>query len=143
MKGYFEKELGKVYIEPAIVTRLCVLPELAASREFVLPNGPVPEDPSEQVNRKGVDRYILVDFTEEGEVMLELRLLVRYGPSVCAAAAVLQEKVAKRVENSTGLKVTKVDVKVDGVFRPAEPTALPTPKGESTLQIESNRNTGS
>ncbi len=143
MKGFFESELGRIYIDPSIVIRLCVLPELGLSDVFVLPNGPVPSEPVEQVNRKGVDRYIHVDFNPEGQVLVETRLMVRYGPSIRTSAALFQEKVVRRIEASTGLKVARVDIKIDGVFRPTPPTALPGPGESRTLQLEDRREAGS
>lgn len=142
MKGYFELSLGKVYIDPSIVTRLCILPELSLSDVFVLPNGPVPSLPLEQVNRKGVDRYVHVEFDPEGRVLVEVRLLVRYGPSIRSSATVLQENLLRRVETSTGLRVTKIDIKIDGIFRPVEPTVLPAPESGRALQIEDRRESG-
>ena len=141
MKGFFENELGRIYIEPGIVTRLCVLPELALSKVFVLPSGPLSTDPADQVNRKGVDRHVHVDFTPEGEVMVEIRLLVRYGPSIRTSAAIFQEKVGKRVEATTGLRAKRVDVKVDGIYRQTETTALPPPAPSEPRAIEDHRET--
>jgi uncharacterized alkaline shock family protein YloU len=135
MKGFFKNELGRVYIEPSIITRICVLPELALSDVFVLPNGPVPNDPYEQVTRKGVDRYVHVDFTPEGEVRIELRLLVRHGPPIRSSAALFQDKITRRVEASTGLQISRIDVKIDGVYQPSEPAQLP-PPDEQRLRIE-------
>jgi uncharacterized alkaline shock family protein YloU len=129
MKGFFETELGKVYIDPTMITRLSILPELALSDVFVLPNGPVSSEPLEIVNRKGADRYIHVEFNGDGMVMVELRLLVRYGPSIRSSAALFQDKITRRVEASTGLKVARVDVKIDGIYRPTPPVALPAPSG--------------
>jgi uncharacterized alkaline shock family protein YloU len=143
MKGFFESELGRIYIDPSIVTRLCILPELSLSDVFVLPSGPVSSDPVEQVNRKGVDRYLHVDFSAEGQVMIETRLLVRYGPSIRSSAALFQEKIIRRVETATGLKVARVDMKIDGIFRPPAPTALPAPADNRVLQIEDRRESGS
>jgi len=140
MKGFFATELGRVYVEPTIITRICVLPELALSNVFVLPNGPVPEDPIEQVTRKGVDRYVHVEFTQEGEVMIELRLLVRHGPPIRSSAALFQEKIARRVEASTGLKASRVDVKVDGIYQPSKPAELPSPEEHKPLRIENKPN---
>jgi uncharacterized alkaline shock family protein YloU len=142
MKGYFESELGKIFIDPSVVTRLCVVPELSLSDVFVLPNGPVPTEPVEQINRKGVDRYIQVQFNAEGEVLIEIRLLVRYGPSIRASAALFQDKVIRRVENATGLKVGRVDIKIDGIFRPAPPTALLSGTENRPLQLEDRREAG-
>ena len=144
MKGYFANELGRVYIEPTLISRVCVLPELALSNVFVLPNGPVPRDPFEQLSHKGVDRYIHVDFTEEGKVKIELRLMVRYGPPIRSSAALFQDKITRRVQVSTGLDVDQVDVKIDGIYQPAEPAQLPAPSPESgdRLQLENKKESG-
>ena len=137
MKGYFQNELGRVYIDPTIITRLCVLPELSLSDAFVPPrDGPVPDDPYAQVTRKGVERYIQVDFNDEGEVILSLNLLVRYGPPIRSSAARFQEKVIRHIEASTGLKVAKVDMKVDGIYRPSGPAQLPPAKEPKKIEME-------
>ena len=143
MKGFFETDLGKVYIDPTIITRLCVLPELGLSDVFVLPNGPVSNEPVELVNRKGVDRYVHVEFNPDGLVMVELRLLVRYGPSIRSSAALFQDKVIRRVEASTGLKVARVDVKIDGIYRPPAPASLPAPAEHRALPFEEARESSS
>jgi uncharacterized alkaline shock family protein YloU len=143
MKGFFETELGKVYIDPSIITRLCVLPEMGLSDVFVLPNGPVSNEPVDLVNRKGVDRYVQVEFNPDGLVMIELRLMVRYGPSIRSSAALFQEKVIRRVEASTGLKVARVDVKIDGIYRPPAPAALPAPAETRALPYEDVRESNS
>jgi uncharacterized alkaline shock family protein YloU len=143
MKGFFTNELGRVYIEPTIISRVCVLPELALSSVFVLPNGPVPKDSIEQLSHKGVDKYVHVDFTEEGKVKVELRLMVRYGPPIRSSAALFQQKVSRRVEASTGLEVAQIDVKIDGIYQPAEPASLPAPPKESEkLRIEGRQESG-
>lgn len=142
MKGFFESELGRVYIDPGIITRLCVLPELALSDVFVMPNGPISNEPVEMVNRKGVDRYVHVEFNADGMVMIDLRLMVRYGPSIRSSAALFQEKVVRRIEASTGLKVARVDVKIDGIFRPPEPAALPAPPERNAIPYEDVQESG-
>jgi len=142
MKGFFESELGRVYIDPGIITRLCVLPELALSDVFVLPNGPISNEPVEMVNRKGVDRYVHVEFNADGMVMIEMRLMVRYGPSIRSSAALFQEKVVRRIEASTGLKVARVDVKIDGIFRPPEPAALSAPPERGAIAYEDVQESG-
>jgi len=137
VKGYFQNDLGRVYIDPAIITRLCVLPELALSDAFVPPkDGPVPDDPYAQVTRKGVERYVQVDFNDQGEVLLSLNLLVRYGPPIRSSAAHFQEKVIRRIEASTGLKVAKVDMKVDGIYRPTSPAQLPPAKEPKKIEMD-------
>lgn len=137
MKGFFQNELGRVYIDPGIITRLCVLPELALSDAFVPPrDGPVPDDPLSQVARKGVERYVQVDFNDAGEVLLSLHLLVRYGPPIRSSAALFQEKIIRRIEASTGLKVAKVDMKVDGIYRPTSPAQLPPSKEPKKIEMD-------
>ena len=136
-------ELGRVYIDPSIITRVCILTELSLSDVFVLPTGPVPDDPVEQVSLKGVEKYVHVDFSSEGKVTVELRVLVRYGPPIRSSAALFQEKVERRIEASTGLEVARVDIKVDGLYQPTEPATLPPPEENQPRQIEHQQDSGS
>lgn len=138
MKGFYQNEIGRVYIDANIINRLCILPELSLSSELLLPNGPVSSEPSEQVARKGTDRYVHVDFTTDGQVVIDLRLLIRYGPTIHSSAASFQEKLVRRIEATTGLTVSRVDVKIDGIFRsPDQLPALEGPSAAAPAQLES------
>lgn len=49
------------------------------------------------------------------QIDVEIRIMVTYGMNIAAIAASITEKVKYVVEESTGITVNKVTVKVDGI----------------------------
>ena len=60
--------------------------------------------------RKGVKVHI-----EDDDVQVSLTIIVRYGCSIPAVSARVQEKVRNTIENMTGLTVSEVNVSVAGI----------------------------
>lgn len=56
------------------------------------------------------------------EVKLALSVVVKYGSSIPAISAKIQEKVRTTIESMTGLTVSSVDVNVSGIDASAEQT---------------------
>ena len=54
----------------------------------------------------------------EKEVSIDLYVIIEFGTLIPAVAEAVQNKVKSAVENMTGLKVTTVDVHVQGVTFP-------------------------
>lgn len=52
---------------------------------------------------------------EEGKVVVELSLNIKYGYSVPEVSANVQDKVKAAIENMTGLKVAEVNVSIAGI----------------------------
>lgn len=53
--------------------------------------------------------------TKEGEVKIDLSLVVHYGVRIPSVAWEVQENVKKSIEAMTGLKVTQVNIHVQGI----------------------------
>lgn len=53
--------------------------------------------------------------TEEGEVTIDINVVVEYGAKIPAVSWELQENVKKNVESMTGLLVRKVNIHVVGI----------------------------
>lgn len=64
--------------------------------------------------KKNLSKGIKVD-TNEKEVRIDVNIIVEYGSRIPDVAFEIQNRVKKSVENMTGLKVTEVNVHVQGV----------------------------
>ena len=68
------------------------------------------------VSRKGLSRGIRLNLDDEtDQVSVNVAILVQYGHVVPAVAKAVQEAVSAAVENTSGLKVSAVNVSVTGV----------------------------
>ena len=64
--------------------------------------------------KKNLSKGIKVD-TDEKEVKIDVNIIVEYGSRIPDVAFEIQNRVKKSVENMTGLKVSEVNVHVQGV----------------------------
>ena len=64
--------------------------------------------------KKNLSKGIKVD-TDEKEVKIDVNIIVEYGARIPDVAFEIQNRVKKSVENMTGLKVSEVNVHVQGV----------------------------
>lgn len=64
--------------------------------------------------KKNLSKGIKVD-ADEKEVKIDVNIIVEYGSRIPDVAFEIQNRVKKSVENMTGLKVTEVNVHVQGV----------------------------
>ena len=77
--------------------------------------------------KKNAAKGIKVEITE-GEVNIDIHILVAYGFRIPEVAWEIQEKVKEKVEDMTGLLVTKVNIHVDGlnIEKPEPPAEVET-----------------
>ncbi len=110
-------ELGKIVIAEEVITAIA---ELAVSEVKGL--GEVKGSLAEQVVRvfggrgKGIETVI-----EDGSVRFSLRVALRYGQPIPALAQEIQQAVARKVEEMTGLQVSGVDIYVQELVPPQPP----------------------
>lgn len=69
-------------------------------------------------------RGVKVDVSE-GEVVLELNLVVEFGVDIPVVCQKVQDNVRETVEDMTGLRVSRVDISVQGVKMRKEKSAKP------------------
>ena len=64
--------------------------------------------------RKNLSKGVKVE-ADEKEVKIDVNIIVEYGSRIPDVAFEIQNRVKKSVENMTGLKVSEVNVHVQGV----------------------------
>ena len=69
--------------------------------------------------KKNLAKGIKVD-SEDGKVKIDVNIIVEYGTRIPDIAFEIQNRVKKSIESMTGLKVTEVNVHVQGVSIEAE-----------------------
>ena len=118
MIGYFDTELGRVQVSPAIVRRI-ILAEIESNKYFRI-SGSKHGDP---VSKKLVEKCIRLNF-EEGVVEAVLILSVLYGTRIIKEARDLQGKISRSLQLRAGLSVKKIAINVENVFEQLEETPL-------------------
>lgn len=81
-------------------------------------------DLAELLGKKNLSRGIHIQ-VEDGNVTVDLGILVKYGYTIPDVARAVQEAVAGSVEATSGLTVAAVNVNVGGVVFEKEPKKAP------------------
>ncbi len=68
-----------------------------------------------QLKRDNVSQGISVSFDENGDVVVELHIVVAYGVSIKAVTNNLMQSVKYKVEDFTSLKVARINIFVEDV----------------------------
>ena len=68
----------------------------------------------ELLGRKNLSRGIKIELGQE-EVAVDASIIVEYGKSISEIAGMIQSGVKQAIESMTGLKVTEVNVRVQGL----------------------------
>lgn len=77
-------------------------------------SGGLAEDIARRVSGRSPSKGVVVEVSDKA-VRIDLRVFVEYGVKINEVCRKLQEEVKQSVESMTGLYVTEINVKVDGV----------------------------
>ena len=87
--------------------------------------------------KKNLAKGIKVE-AEDGKVKIDVNIIVEYGTRIPDVAFEIQNRVKKSIENMTGLKVTEVNVHVQGVSIETDKKQEETKK-EANVEQENNQ----
>jgi|LGVE01.1.fsa_nt_gb uncharacterized alkaline shock family protein YloU len=106
-------EFGHVNISDDVIG---IITNIAAGEiEGVQLAGTLAGDIAEILGRKNMTKGVRVDITEDDEVQVDLNIVVDFGIVIPEKAWEVQESVKAAIENMTDLKVTSINVNVQGI----------------------------
>lgn len=106
-------KLGTIYIADEVLEISAGLATIEVDGVASMSGGIV-EGIAQRLGRKNLTSGVKVEMTEE-EAVLDIYIIVKYGSIVSKVAKAIQEKVKKVVEETVGLKVTAVNIHVQGL----------------------------
>jgi len=111
-------EIGSIRIADEVVS---IVAGLAATEidGVASMSGGIAGGIAEALGKKNLSKGVKVEVGEE-EAAIDIFLIARYGSRIPDVAWSVQENVKKAVENTTGLKVQKVNVHVQGISFPQQ-----------------------
>lgn len=110
--GSLSSELGNIRISDNIIAKIAGLAALEVDGVAGMSSGI-----TDAFSRKNISRGVKVEAGDQ-EAMINLYMTMDYGVLIAEVAKEVQQKVKKAVENLTGLKVTAVNIFVQGVQLP-------------------------
>lgn len=106
--------LGDIRINHSVVASIVRLAALEVSGVAAVGGGFV-DGIAEIFSKKGDERGVRVEEDEVGDYRIEIRLVLRFGVELAAAASQVQQRIAEQVEKMTSKSVARVNVIIDGV----------------------------
>ena len=106
-------EFGHVNISDDVIG---IITNIAASEiEGVQLQGTLAGDIAEILGKKNMTKGVRVDINEQDEVQVDLSVIVDFGVVIPEISWKVQESVKTAIENMTDLKVTSINVNVQGI----------------------------
>lgn len=113
-----QNEFGSVKVSEEVVTNIAA--RAASEIEGIAGmSGGITQGIAERLGRKDSSKGLKVK-VKENEAQIELYIIVNYGIAIPEIASNMQNKVKDVVEKMTGLKVTEVNINVQGINFPEE-----------------------
>ncbi len=113
LKIHEHKDVGEVHIADEVIAIIAGMAatEVEGVKGMV---GKTADNIVELLGRKNLSKGVEVE-VGDGDVSLELSVVVNYGSSIVEVSKNISEKVKNAVETMTGLDVTVVNINVAGV----------------------------
>lgn len=117
MDGKIDNDFGELKIQKDVVSTIagtaaveCV--GIIGMAEVNLTKGIV-----RMIKNDSLSKGINVTVNDDGTLSLTLHVIIAYGVNISAVTTNLMDSVSYRVESQTGLKVSHIGVRVEGVRR--------------------------
>ena len=115
MKEYINSDNGKVSIDESVVAQVAGLTALDCFGIVGMGIVSVKDGIVKQLRRDNVSKGVNVRFDENGDIVIELHIVVAYGVSIKAVTDNLMQSVKYKVEDFTSFKVSHINVYVADV----------------------------
>ena len=115
MTQKLQTELGSINISEDVIAVICGV----AAMEMLWPsrNGlrNVQDGISDLLRKDYYERGVDVQYIDDHKVSVTLYIIVEYGVRISEVARNIQERVKYAIENTVGLEVESIDIRVQGV----------------------------
>lgn len=114
MAGKIENKYGSIYIESEVVAKIAGRAAVECYGLVGLASKSVKNGIVELLKLENMSKGVTVELTEES-LAIELYVIIQYGTKISEVANNIMDRVKYSVEKQTGLNVTKIDIKVQGI----------------------------
>lgn len=114
------EELGTIHISEEVIASIAAMATVEVEGVGSL-SANLGTDIADLLGKKNLSKGVRLEITEN-EVTITVSVLIKYGYAIPEVARAVQDAVMASVEDTTGLKVTAVNVNVCGIAfeRPAK-----------------------
>lgn len=114
MKGYIDREQGSVAIESSVIAKYAGTVAIECFGIVGMAAISVIDGIAKLLKTENLTRGISVS-VQDNSIVIDFHVIIAYGVSIAAVADNLIETVKYKVEEFTGLEVSKINIFVEGV----------------------------
>jgi len=115
MTQRIQTELGNITIAEEVIAVICGVAAMECYGLVGMASRNVQEGINELLRKDYYERGVDVQFIEDDKISVTLYVIVEYGVKISEVARNIQERVKYAIENTLGLRVEAIDIRVQGV----------------------------
>ncbi|MDY6323721.1 MAG: Asp23/Gls24 family envelope stress response protein [Catonella sp.] len=115
MKGYMNTDIGEVAISQDVIANYAGSAACECFGIVGMAIVSVKDGISTLLGRENLSKGVEVSVNANNEIKIKLHVIIAYGVNISTVCDNLEENVRYKVEKSTGMKVRKITVYVEGV----------------------------
>ncbi len=114
MYGKIENQYGKIYIENDVIAKIAGKAAVECYGIVGFASKSIKNGIVELLRSENMAKGISVNVDEE-KLEMEFFVIIEYGTKISEVAHNIMDRVKYSVEKNTGLKVSKIDIRVQGI----------------------------
>ncbi len=115
MTQQIQSDLGSINISEEVIGTICGVAAMECYGLVGMAARNVQEGISELLRKDYYERGVDVQFVDPETISITLFIIVEYGVKISEVARNIQERVKYAIEDSLGLRVANIDIRVQGV----------------------------
>ncbi|MFY9437399.1 MAG: Asp23/Gls24 family envelope stress response protein [Limnochordia bacterium] len=115
MTQKLQTELGSINISEDVIAVICGVAAMECYGLVGMASRNVQDGISDLLRKDYYERGVDVQYIDDHKVSVTLYIIVEYGVRISEVARNIQEQVKYAIENTVGLEVESIDIRVQGV----------------------------
>ena len=115
MRSKIVNEYGTILIENEVIARIAGLSAMECYGVVGMAAKSIRDGLVHLLKIESLSKGVKIETLENGELVIKLHIIVDYGTNLAAIANTLQDNVRYEVEGSVGIKVSEVNIFIEGI----------------------------
>ena len=115
MQSKIKTEIGTITMENEVIARIAGLSAMECYGVVGMAAKSIKDGLVHLLKLESLSKGVHIETLENGDLLINLHIIVEYGTNLAAIADTLQDNVRYAVESSVGMRVREVNIYIDGV----------------------------
>ena len=115
MQSKISNELGTISVENEVIARIAGLAAMECYGVVGMAAKSIRDGLVHLLKIESLSKGVNIETLDDGELVINLHIIVEYGTNLTAIAQALKENVRYKVEDCVGIPVREVNIFIDGL----------------------------